>query len=220
MSEATRTVDAVTEQALIAELFDLVRELHGKKQAEEIVRSFDGVFATHDSQAERMTIAEHWRDFYRLRKYRRLMRRRRPTYAERMTACSACGYPASHRHHLWNIQAHGENEVTIQLCPNCHELQHLMYNALVRDSAYSQKLALHVLASDTVKPETARMVLDWCRATIKYEIDNGWVEAYRATDDWVNQRLRWSEFVAKTATKSEPPPKTRTRKSSRASSKG
>lgn len=195
MNNKPATTAENTADELIVELFELVRELHGKKQADGIIASFEAVFGANENQAERMTIAEHWRDFYRLRKYRRSMRRRRPTYQERMTACSACDYPISHRHHLWDVATHGENMVTIQLCPNCHELQHLIYNALVRDSAYSQRLALHALESGRLSPETAGKVLEWCRATIRYEADNGWVERYRATDEWLERRLGWSEYL-------------------------
>jgi ribosomal protein L37E len=199
MVASERQAHLPTEQELRDELSALVRELHGKKQAEEIVQSFESVLEQSASERERMGIVEHWRDFYRLRKYRQLMRRRRPTYQERMTPCTACGYPASHRHHLWDVQMHGENRVTIQLCPNCHELHHLIYNALVRDSAYSQRLALHILFSGTVRPETVRRVLEWCRATVQYESELGWVEPFRTADEWVDQRLRWSEFEAANA---------------------
>jgi ribosomal protein L37E len=197
MADPKPVVRTAQEQALIDELFALVRELHSKKQAEEIIASFDKVFFGDADDAERLSIAEHWRDFYRLRKYRRLSRRRRPTYQERMTACSACGYPVSHRHHLWDIAMHGENRVTIQLCPNCHELQHLFYNALVRDSEYSRRLLAHTLESGRVRPETVQKVLDWCRATIKYEAENGWVEAYRTTDEWVTRMLGRTQYADK-----------------------
>ena len=162
MADPKATVRTAEEQALIDELYALVRELHGKKQAEEIITSFDKVFTGDAGDDERLSIAEHWRDFYRLRKYRRLTRRRRPTYQERMTTCSACGYPLSQRHHLWDIAMHGENMVTIQLCPNCHELQHLFYNALVRDSEYSRRLAKHALESGRLQPETNRFKLGEC----------------------------------------------------------
>ena len=177
------------------ELYVLVRELYRKKQADEIIQSFDGVFAGHTDESERLSILEYWRDFYRLRKYRRLKQRRRPTLDERLTACSACGYPVSHRHHLWDVANHGENQVTVQLCANCHELHHLIYNALVRDSAYSRKLVLHICYSARVSPEAARLVMEWCRATIRYEADNGWVEAYRTADEWLERRLGWSEYL-------------------------
>jgi ribosomal protein L37E len=195
-NDARKPTRSATEQALIDELFALVRELHNRKQADEIITSFEKVFEGDVEADERLSIAEHWRDFYRLRKYRKLTRRRRPTYQERMTACSACGYPVSHRHHLWDVAMHGENKVTIQLCPNCHELQHLLYNTLVRDSEYSRRLVVHALESGSVRLETAQKVLDWCRATIRYESDNGWVEQYRTTDEWLEQRLHWSEYLA------------------------
>ena len=196
MTDANKTTRGADEKTLTDELFALVRELHSKKQAEEIIASFEKVFAGDADADERQSIAEHWRDFYRLRKYRKLTRRRRPTYQERMTACSACGYPVSHRHHLWDVAMHGENMVTIQLCPNCHELQHLLYNTLVRDSEYSRRLVVHTLESGSLKPETVQKVLDWCRATIQYESDNGWVERYRTSDEWLEQRLRWSDYLA------------------------
>ena len=191
-------MSSATEQQLVEELYTLIRELHRKKHAEDIIKSFEGVFAGHDSETERLNIIEYWRDFYKLRKYRRLMRRRRPTFKERLTACSACGYPTSHRHHLWDVAMHGENKVTIQLCANCHELHHLMYNALVRDSEHSRKLVLNVMFSFKVASETVKLVLEWCRATIKYEADNGWVEHYRTGDEWVENCLHWSEYLSKT----------------------
>lgn len=194
---ASDSSGALTEQAMVEQLFALIRELHGKKQAEELVKTFEGAFGTHESEGERRSVIEYWWDFYRLRKYRRQKQRRRPKYKERMSPCSACGYPVSHRHHLWDIQMHGENEVTIQLCANCHELQHLFYNALVRDSAYSQRLAQHALFSGKITKQRAQLVLDWCKATIRYESKNGWVEDWRATDEWAEGRLRWAEFLTK-----------------------
>lgn len=197
MADLKPIVRTAHEQALIDELFALVHELHSKKQAEELITSFDKAFFAAADDGERLSMAEHWRDFYRLRKYRRLTRRRRPTYQERMTPCSACGYPVSQRHHLWDIAMHGENMVTIQLCPNCHELQHLFYNALVRDSEYSRRLVAHALESGRLQPETVQKVLEWCRATIQYEAQNGWVEAYRTTDEWVAERLGRTNYVDK-----------------------
>lgn len=192
-------MDDPRERELTEELFALIRELHRKKHAEEIIVSFEGVFAGHESADERVGILEYWRDFYRLRQYRRLKRRRRPTLKERMTACSACSYPMSHRHHLWDIAMHGENKVTVQLCANCHELHHLIYNALVRDSEYSRKLVWHVMFSGQVQVplETVEKIVAWVKATILYEADNGWAERFRATDEWIEERLHWSDFVKK-----------------------
>lgn len=177
------------EQVQIDELFALIRELHREKQANELIASFKSVFAAHEDELERADIIEYWLGFYRLRKYQRIKKRRRPTYKERITACSACGYPASHRHHLWDVAMHGENKVTIQLCANCHELHHLMYNALVKNSDYSRNLVNHVLASGRVNDETARLILGWCVATIRYEISQGWVDARKGTAEWAMLRL-------------------------------
>lgn len=183
------------EARLIGELYALIRVLHRKKQADELIESFEAVFASHEDDGARLSIIEYWHDFYRLRQYRRLKRRRRPTMRERMTPCSACGYPASHRHHLWDVAMHGENKVTVQLCANCHELHHMMYNALARDSEYSRRLVHHILTAGRVPFEVAEKVLGWCRATIKYEADNGWLERYRATDEWLQLRLNWAAYV-------------------------
>lgn len=177
------------------ELYALVRELYREKQAAEITDSFDKVLASHDSDEERESVVAYWLDFYRLQKYRRAKRRRRPTYVERVTACSACGYPASHRHHLWDIAMHGENRVTIQLCANCHELHHLMYNTLVRESEYSRKLVLHILFSGKVAHESITKILGWCLATIRYEARNGWIEDGKDTREWVEEKLHWSNFM-------------------------
>jgi len=185
------------EQGMQDELFALIRELHGEKQAEELIGSFVGVFAAHDDDDERVSLIEYWLGFYRLRKYQRIKKRRRPTYSERVTPCTACGYPSSHRHHLWDIAMHGENKVTIQLCANCHELHHLIYNALVKTSNYSRDLAGHVLGSGKISTEVAEKILGWCLATIRYEAANGWVDPRRSSPEWVERRLNWSHLMGK-----------------------
>jgi hypothetical protein len=184
------------EQALIDKLYSLIRYLYRKKLAGEIITAFEESLAAKAGRTERLEIIQHWLDFYQAHKYRRMMRRRRATDLERMTPCSACGYPASHRHHLWDIATHGENQVTVQLCANCHELHHLMYNTLARGSAYSQKLVLHILFSGFVPPESIRRIYSWCRAILQYEIDNGWLESYKLTDLWIEEKLRWSEYLS------------------------
>jgi len=183
------------EQQRIEELHALVRYIYRERLAEKIITAFDEALADKEDPAERRAIIEHWLDFYQAHKYRKLMRRRRATDKERMTACSACGYPISQRHHLWDIATHGENAVTVQLCPNCHELHHLMYNTLARGSAYSQKLVLHILFSGFVKPEAIQRIYGWCRAILQYEMDNGWLENYKLTDLWIEDKLRWSEYL-------------------------
>lgn len=67
-------------------------------------------------------------------------KRRKTTSKERLTPCSACGYPLSQRHHLLDVAYHGENDMTIQLCANCHELYHLIESAYIQKSKYAQRL--------------------------------------------------------------------------------
>lgn len=183
-----------SEQALYDELVLLIGELYHGEEAAEIVEAFQASLKSHTQADERMNILTHWVDFYRLRKYRRDRQRRRPTYQERTTACAACGYPASHRHHVYDVATHGESERTVALCANCHELQHLMYNALVNGSEYSRKLVNHIMYSERVDPAAVELVLEYCRATIRYEVKQGWVAAEKATDEWVELTLRWSDY--------------------------
>ncbi len=184
----------LSEALLRAELVDLICYLYRKRLAEEIVADFEAVFARHAALEDRLNIMAHWVDFFRAHKYRKMMRRRRPTHKERMTACAACGYPVSHRHHLWDIATHGENAMTVQVCANCHELYHLMYHALARDSHYSRKLVIHILSSGRVPPDVAQQVLDWCRATLRYEARSGWLEPHKTSDEWLEVTLYWSQF--------------------------
>lgn len=185
----------MNEQALVEELHALIRYIYRKHLAEKIIAAFDEALAAKKDDVERWTVIHHWLDFYQAHKYRKMMRRRRPSDKERMTPCSACGYPISQRHHLWDIATHGENAVTVQLCPNCHELHHLMYNALARDSDYSRKLAQRVLFSGQVAPETVTRIYGWLRAILAYEIENGWLESYKLSDLWIEEKLRWGAYL-------------------------
>lgn len=195
----------MTENELLEKLFGLVRDLYTDKQADEIIQSFEAVFDSHETEEERLELLECWLDFYRLQKYKHIKQRRRPTYEERISACSACGYPSSHRHHLWDIATHGENAVTIQLCANCHEMHHLMYNALVRESEYSRKIVEHVMFSGKVSHNVVDKILGWCLATIRYEASNGWIDGAKGSKEWVEMRLRWSEYLQSQATQAVSP---------------
>src|SRR5512145_3099012 len=90
------------EQALIDELYALIRYVYRKKMAEEIIQAFEDAFKTRTTPEDRIAICEQWIDFYRAHRYRKAMRRRRPTSRERLSPCSACGYPVSHRPPLWD----------------------------------------------------------------------------------------------------------------------
>ncbi len=60
--------------------------------------------------------------------------RKRATKKERLTPCQVCLWPLSQRHHLLPIAEYGENDTTVQLCANCHEIYHLIYNHYVLGS--------------------------------------------------------------------------------------
>lgn len=183
------------EQDLMNELHALIRFLYRKNTADKIITAFAENLASKPDKAERLGIIHHWLDFYQAHKYRKMMRRRRATDEERMTSCSACGYPTSHRHHLWDIATHGENPVTVQLCPNCHELHHLMYNALARDSSYSQKLVQHMLFSGQMNVQAVQRIYGWLRAIIAYEIESGWMESFKLSDLWIEEKLHWQAYL-------------------------
>ncbi len=67
-------------------------------------------------------------------------KRRKCTLSERTTPCACCGYPISHRHHLMAVATHGENLHSARLCPNCHELFHLLQSVLIRRSRHSNRV--------------------------------------------------------------------------------
>ena len=70
-----------------------------------------------------------------------------------------------------------------------------MYNALARDSLYSQKLVRHVLESRRISPEVATRIYGWLRAILTYEIENGWLESYKLSDLWLEEKLGWNEYL-------------------------
>jgi hypothetical protein len=186
------------ETALMERLHALIRYLYRPRLADKIVAAFAEALAEKPTESERLAILAHWLDYYQAKRYHKQMRRRRASDLERMTVCTGCGYPVSQRHHLLDIATHGENPVTVHLCANCHELHHLMYNALVRDSLYSQKLIRHILASGQIKAVTIRQIYHWLRAILLYEIDNGWVEPYKLSDLWIEEKLGLLEYLART----------------------
>jgi ribosomal protein L37E len=187
----------MNEQALVEELYAVIRFVYARRQklAEKIITAFQEALAEKTDVAERQAVIAHWLDFYQAHRYRRLMSRRRTTAQERLTPCSACGYPLSQRHHLWDIATHGENQVTVQLCANCHDLHHLLYNAIARDSAYSQKLMRHVLAKDEPSAVVLRQIMGWLRAILAYEIERGWLEDYKLSDLWIEGKIGWQAYL-------------------------
>ncbi len=63
------------------------------------------------------------------RKAERGARRRRPTIKELGTRCACCDFPLSQKHHLLPFADWGEVDITVQLCPNCHAIYHLIDKA-------------------------------------------------------------------------------------------
>jgi len=187
----------MTEQEMVERLYSLIRYNYRKKQAEDIIQTFDEVFASYKDPVQRRNIGEYWIEIYQAEKYHKIMQRRRPTHEERIMPCMACGYPVSHRHHLWDIATHGENRVTLRICGNCHELYHLIYNTLAKDSEYSRKLALHILFSLKVSPFAVQKIVGWCKAAMAYETEKGWLEEHKTTDRWLEEKLHWSEYLRK-----------------------
>jgi hypothetical protein len=187
----------MNEQALVEELYAVIRFVYARRQklAEKIITAFQEALAEKADATERQAVIAHWLDFYQAHKYRRLMRRRRITDQERMTPCSACGYPLSQRHHLWDIATHGENPVTVQLCANCHDLHHLLYNAIARDSAYSQKLVKHMLEHGQPEARVLVPIMGWLRAILDYEITRGWLEGYKLSDLWIEEKIGWQAYL-------------------------
>ncbi|MGQ9910050.1 MAG: hypothetical protein ACUVS2_14575 [Candidatus Flexifilum sp.] len=183
------------EKAMLEALHELINGLYPPAKASAIMAAFRSVLNDQTETAQRAAVLEYWLDFYRLQAYRLRRKRRRATVKERLTPCSACGYPVSHRHHLWTLEAHGENAVTIQLCANCHELYHLLYNALVHDSEYSRTVALHAMASPALTAETLSRIMGWCLAVIRYEADNGWIDGNVGTKQAVEARLNWTALL-------------------------
>jgi hypothetical protein len=55
--------------------------------------------------------------------------RRKPNSIHtRMYPCICCAHPISQRHHLLPFADYGENDYTVQICANCHEIFHLLDN--------------------------------------------------------------------------------------------
>lgn len=58
-------------------------------------------------------------------------KRRETQLKERVIPCQCCGYVISQRHHLLPVARYGENDVTVNLCANCHEAYHIFENGFL-----------------------------------------------------------------------------------------
>gem|GEM_PF-4434814 len=85
--------------------------------------------------------------------------RRRTTLKERTTPCACCAHPISHRHHVLCFAQSGENRHTLQLCPNCHELFHLIQSAVVGKSDYSNKVLRKYMETKGTEDPTFKFIM-------------------------------------------------------------
>jgi hypothetical protein len=58
-------------------------------------------------------------------------KRKIQTIEERVAPCECCGFPLTHRHHIYSFPIHGENLHSWQLCATCHELLHIAIGAII-----------------------------------------------------------------------------------------
>ena len=65
-------------------------------------------------------------------------KRRKTTIDEVITPCEGCGFLISQRHHILEFSEHGESNMQIYLCPNCHYMLHLC----IKTKIYQRKRAI------------------------------------------------------------------------------
>lgn len=85
--------------------------------------------------------------------------RRRTTLQERTTPCACCAHPISHRHHVFSFAQNGENSHTLQLCPNCHELFHLIQSAIVGKSNYCNRVLQKYMEAKSKEDSTFKFIM-------------------------------------------------------------
>lgn len=65
------------------------------------------------------------------------MNRRKTSIDEIITPCECCGFLISQRHHILDFAIHGESNMQIYLCPNCHYMLHVC----IKYNVYKKKHA-------------------------------------------------------------------------------
>ncbi len=136
--------------------------------------------------------------------------RRTSTLKERKTPCQCCGFPLSHRHHVLPVRVYGETEWTLQLCPNCHTLYHLIESAW-RGNRESQELLQPFMRSDewreklywpltdlyqkakrvheATEETSQRFAADWERTQARMEAGESWSTMQKEYQIDVNKLL-------------------------------
>lgn len=117
--------------------------------------------------------------------------RRNATLEERLTACEVCAYPLSEKHHLLPFAWMGDSPVTFQLCPNCHSLVHIAFDALIHDREHSQLLFRTIVASKQIEEETILGVvrIAWRMVKALQDLNVSIVKDYHSTVDWLMKTL-------------------------------
>lgn len=67
-------------------------------------------------------------------------KRRVLSVEERLSGCMICGFPLVHKHHILPFATWSETNITMHLCPNCHELIHIAINAIIFKKKRSEEL--------------------------------------------------------------------------------
>lgn len=72
--------------------------------------------------------------------------RKRVSVKHRITPCKWCRFPISQRHHFLPVSEYGENDITVQICANCHEIYHIIHTCLTKQtpSSMTKYIALTV----------------------------------------------------------------------------
>lgn len=97
-----------------------------------------------------------------------MARRKAPTLRERLTPCACCEHPISQRHHLAPFADWGENKQTIQLCSNCHELYHLVWDSYVLGKQRAQTILEYLVPEHASRrSERVREQIEWLIAIIQ-----------------------------------------------------
>lgn len=121
--------------------------------------------------------------------------RRKPTLKERLTPCVVCEYPISHRHHLSDMVHFGENDDTVQLCANCHELYHIMYDCIAHNSKRAQATLKAVLFTLELSHDTVKAVIGIVIRAVKADIRDDVIKGLVLSTELISARTGWEDYI-------------------------
>jgi hypothetical protein len=90
------------------------------------------------------------------------VKRKKATRQDRATPCECCGYPVSHRHHPFGVNVQKERGTVLHLCPNCHELYHVVERVFLEQGGKKTEVVFDAL----MQYEKLRYRAVWCLAFI------------------------------------------------------